>query len=356
MAPVNSEPTTRLVSTRSLTVHVREAGSGEPVLFLHGFPQDSWMWRGHVTRLGASGSGWHCVAADTRGFGRTDKPRERVTRQLLVRDVVDLLDALGIDEVSLVGHDWGGIIASAVALQQPARVRRLALIDTLCTTWVPWAVHGWWFKDEPRPERFFAAHARDFIAALFAGAPPPYGGWPDVPWLPPSPRWSPTDHWAAADVQHYADVFDDPDVWFHAISSYRDALPFHDRDPAGACRHRSSAQIAAEWSASPSSPRSPNAAWYPDFAPEDRHLVYSGPTLLIFSRYLAPGVFAELPRDELPPDDVFPGSGPGADPFTASFVRHFPALRTRAANCGHFVPEEDPDRTEQCLREWLRWA
>ena len=347
---------TRHVTTRSLTFHVREAGAGEPVVFLHGFPQDSWMWRRHLATLGAPGGDLHCIAPDMRGFGATDKPRERVTRQLLARDVIDLIDALGVDRVSLVGHDWGGIIASAVALQYPHRVRRLALIDTLCTTWIPWAVHGWWFKDEPRPERFFAAHGRAFVASLFAGTKPPYGGWPEVPWLPPSSRLDPSPWWSAADVQHYVDVFDDPDTWFNAISYYRDALPFHRRAGGGGAQHVSNARIGAEWSSTPSTPRAPNASWYPDFAPEDRHLTYKGPTLLIYSRYLAPGPFTGLAPGRLPADDIFSASGPGSDEFTASFHRHFPALRTRASAAGHFIPEEDPVRTEQCLREWLTWT
>lgn len=342
------EPTSRLVTTRSLRFHVREAGAGEPVLFLHGFPQDSWMWRG---QLAALSDGWQCIAADTRGFGGTDKPRQRVTRQLLVRDIVDLLDALDIEQVSLVGHDWGGIIASAVALQQPRRVRRLALIDTLCTTWVPWAVHGWWFKDEPRAEVLFERHGRAFIEALFAGVPPAYGGWPDVPWLPPSPWFDPGAHWSNDDVEHYAAAFDDPGTRFNAISYYRDALPFH-REGA----HVSNMQVAAEWNAAPSTPRSPNQAWFPDFAPEDRHLTYAGPTMLLFSRYLVPGAFAGVAHGELPSDGAFPPPGsPGADAFTASFTRHFPTMQARAAVTGHFIPEEDPARTEQCLREWLGW-
>jgi pimeloyl-ACP methyl ester carboxylesterase len=343
---------TRHVPTRSLTFLVREAGEGEPVLFLHGFPQDSWMWRHHLRSMS---SDCRCIAADTRGCGGTDKPRERVTRQLLARDIVDLLDALEIDRVSLVGHDWGGIIASAVALQHPHRVRRLALIDTLCSVWLPHAVHGWWFKDEPRPEQFFAAHARDFIAMLFAGRTFESGGWPDFPWLAPRSSWDATRFWTEEDVAHFADVFDDSDVWFNAISSYRDALPFHrsddDAPPDAPAVFVSAQQVAAEWNAAPSTPTQPNQTWYPRFAPEDRRLGFDGPTLLLYGRYLVPRAFAAAPAGELPPDDHFPAD----DPFTRSFVHHFPRLRTRAASTGHFVPEEDPARTEQCLREWLAW-
>src|SRR5579859_6336801 len=134
---------TRFVKTAALTVHVREAGTGLPAVFLHGFPADSWMWR---HQLEALSDRWWCIAPDTRGYGLTDKPRIRVTRDLLARDVIELLDALDLDRATLIGHDWGGIIASATAFRYPDRVERLAPLDTLCSVWPLKGRHGWWFK------------------------------------------------------------------------------------------------------------------------------------------------------------------------------------------------------------------
>lgn len=118
------------VDVGGLRVHYRTLGEPDasPVVLLHGFPQDSWMWRHQVPVLAEH---HRVIAPDTRGFGYTDKPRVRVTRDVLARDQVGLLDALGIEHAALVGHDWGGIIAFRAAIDFPDRFSRLALIDTL---------------------------------------------------------------------------------------------------------------------------------------------------------------------------------------------------------------------------------
>ena len=350
----------RIVETASLRVHVREAGEGDPVLLLHGFPQDSWMWRHQMAALSDR---WRCIAPDTRGYGLTDKPRIRVTRDLLARDVVELLDALDIERAAVVGHDWGGIIASATAFRYPDRVSRLGLVDTLCSVWIPWGIHGWWFKDEPRAERFFEQHGTEFIGSVFGGRPRTYTGPPASPWAPVEGSegsaamsgWDPTRYWTEEDVDHYVSVFDHPDVWFHAVEYYRHALPFHRELPDPTARHGvaheflSNPRVAAQWNVEGTLLAHPEFPWFPVFAPEDRHVTYDGPTLYLYSPFLVPGPFAEVPDGVLPPDDVFPPS----DPYCESFTRHFPWLRTRAARTGHFIPEEDPDRTTACIVELL---
>ena len=136
------------------------------MILLHGYPQTSHMWRHQMPVLGER---FKVYAPDTRGYGGTDKPRTRLDRSILARDIIDLMDALDIESARIVGHDWGGIIASAAALKYPDRFSRLGLIDTLVSVWITWGIHGYWFKCEPDAEDFFKKHHRDFIRSTLGG-------------------------------------------------------------------------------------------------------------------------------------------------------------------------------------------
>jgi pimeloyl-ACP methyl ester carboxylesterase len=341
----------RFVETASLRVHVREAGEGDPVVLLHGFPQDSWMWRHQAPVLAER---YRVIAPDTRGYGYTDKPRVRVTRDILARDAVGLLDALSIEHAALVGHDWGGIIAFKAAIDFPERFTRLALVDTLTSVWIPWGIHGYWFKCEPQAEQFFAEHGVEFIRSVFGGENHTYGGPPESPWAQAAAEgevaegsramqgWDPTRYYTPADVDHYAQMFADPGSWFHAVEYYRHALPFHfERD--GSVEFASNPTVAAMW-AHPLATH-PDRELFPVFAPEDRHKTYPHPALYLYSPFLVPQAFGA----GMPADDHIVGGNPYAD----SFPRHFPDLRCRGALTGHFIPEEDPARTNDVLTAFL---
>ena len=158
---------------------------------------------------------------------QTDKPA-RGSPALLADDVIRFLDAVGIEQATLVGHDWGGIIAFKAAIDHPDRINRLALLDTLCTVWAPAAVHGWWFKVEGLAEELFGRYHREFIEVLFGGRDAPVlGTRPASPWpIPPGDR--PRPDWIGDDdLDSLRAVVLRPDVWRHAISYYRYGLPFH---------------------------------------------------------------------------------------------------------------------------------
>ncbi|NVB41036.1 alpha/beta fold hydrolase [Pseudenhygromyxa sp. WMMC2535] len=98
------------------------------VLCLHGFPELAVSWREQLAGLSDR---YRVIAPDMRGYGGTDAPpRVRdYDMDLLVRDVVELIDAVGVDKVHLVGHDWGGAVAWAVAQHHGERLHSLSVLN-----------------------------------------------------------------------------------------------------------------------------------------------------------------------------------------------------------------------------------
>lgn len=117
------------VRVGEVELNVAVAGSGSPVLLLHGFP-DSWhLWHRQVPALVAAGH--RVVAPDLRGYGLSDRPTDVDAYALteLLGDVVGLLDQLGIERAAVVGHDWGALLAWALATTEPTRVTRLVALS-----------------------------------------------------------------------------------------------------------------------------------------------------------------------------------------------------------------------------------
>ena len=110
--------THRFVDAGGLRVHVAEAGEGEPLVLLHGWPQHWWCWR-HVVPL-LSGR-YRLVMPDLRGHGWTGAPSSGYDKEQLATDLLGTLDALELPRVGLVGHDWGGFTGFLAALRAPER-------------------------------------------------------------------------------------------------------------------------------------------------------------------------------------------------------------------------------------------
>jgi len=102
---------------------------GPLVLLLHGFPECWIAWRYQLPALAAAG--FRAVAPDLRGYGKSDKPGGVAAYRIesLVRDVDRLIAGLGRERADLVGHDWGGHVAWHVAMWNPERVRKLAVLN-----------------------------------------------------------------------------------------------------------------------------------------------------------------------------------------------------------------------------------
>jgi epoxide hydrolase 4 len=112
-----------------LDLHRVEAGSGHPVVLLHGFPEFWWGWRRQIPAL--ADAGFRAVAPDLRGYNLSAKPEgiAAYTVDALVGDLVGLIDTLGAERVHLVGHDWGGIVAWYAAMLHPERIDRLVVLN-----------------------------------------------------------------------------------------------------------------------------------------------------------------------------------------------------------------------------------
>jgi len=113
-----------------LRLHVVGDGpkDGPPVILLHGFPESWWAWRKQIAPLAKRG--FLVIVPDLRGYGDSAAPEgvDNYTLDRLAADIVGIADALGVERFDLVGHDWGGVIAWAVAGHYPDRVRRLVAI------------------------------------------------------------------------------------------------------------------------------------------------------------------------------------------------------------------------------------
>ena len=102
---------------------------GPLVLLLHGFPEMSYAWRRQMGPLAAAG--FRVVAPDQRGYGWSSKPQGRAayTLDLLAADMVALAQALGHERASVVGHDWGGLVAWTLATRHSAFCERVAILN-----------------------------------------------------------------------------------------------------------------------------------------------------------------------------------------------------------------------------------
>ena len=116
----------RFVEARGVRFHVAEAGSGPPVLLLHGWPQHWYMWRHVIARMRAS---HRLIAPDLRGFGWSEAPGEGYDGETFAADAVALLDELGIERALVLGHDWGGWTAMLLGLLEPGRVERMVVLN-----------------------------------------------------------------------------------------------------------------------------------------------------------------------------------------------------------------------------------
>ena len=114
-----------------VTPNVQTGGArgGEPILFLHGFPESHRTWRAVAPTLAQD---HFIIAPDQRGFGASDRPDgvAAYATDRILEDLIALADTLELDRFTLVGHDWGGAVAWLAALRHPDRLKRLVIVNS----------------------------------------------------------------------------------------------------------------------------------------------------------------------------------------------------------------------------------
>ena len=117
------------VDAGGLRMHVVEAGppDGDPVLLLHGWPQNWYQWRHQIPALAAAG--YRVIAPDLRGFGQTEATPRGYEKENMATDVLNLMDAMGLERVKLLAHDWGGWIAFILCTRAPERFEKYVALN-----------------------------------------------------------------------------------------------------------------------------------------------------------------------------------------------------------------------------------
>ncbi|MER5337784.1 alpha/beta hydrolase [Micromonospora sp. NPDC002717] len=133
----------RVTVADGVTLNAAVAGSGSPVVLLHGFPQTHLMWRHVAADLAADHT---VICPDLRGYGDSDKPADpdgtAYAKRTMAADVVALARALGHDRFALAGHDRGALVAVRAGLDHPRAVTHLAALDVLPTLDMWDVLHG----------------------------------------------------------------------------------------------------------------------------------------------------------------------------------------------------------------------
>jgi pimeloyl-ACP methyl ester carboxylesterase len=261
----------RMIETNGIHMHVTEQGRGPLVILCHGFPELGYSWRHQLPALAEAG--FHAVAPDQRGYGRTDRPIpiEAYNIFQLAGDMVGLVHALGEEKAVIAGHDWGAPVAWHSALLRPDIFHALILLS------VPYAGRSWssirpteamkkmagdrqfyilYFQEPGKAEKELEAEVRGTMLKSFytlSGDPPPEKRWTflfgkdqrfiDTSHMPDAlPAWL-----TEADIDVFTEAFERTGFrgglnWYRNIDRNWELTPFL----SGARIHQPSLFVAGE--------------------------------------------------------------------------------------------------------------
>lgn len=164
----------RMIDAGEASIFVQYAGSGSPVILLHGYAESGDMWGPLARELVREHT---VIVPDLRGLGRSSKPPQGYDKKTQARDIRAVVTALGFDEATVVGHDLGAIVAYAYAAQYPDKIKRLVFMEAPVPGVGPWAEVAampalWHWNFEGRVaerlvdgrERIYFDHFWDFAA------------------------------------------------------------------------------------------------------------------------------------------------------------------------------------------------
>ncbi len=218
-----------------LRMHYERAGSGPPVVLLHGWPQTSHCWRHVVPRLAERHT---VIAPDLRGYGLTDKPADGYDKRTMAADVSGLVRTLGFDRVSVVGHDRGARGAHRWALDRPDEIDRLALLDIVPTRAMfrgdMTVARGYWhwlFHLQPDlPELLVGDRVEEYLRWFFE-------------------RWTVDRAAVEEGIEHYVAAFCRPGALRAGFDDYRATFPADlEHDDADAAQgHRLRGPVRVLW-------------------------------------------------------------------------------------------------------------
>ena len=203
-----------MIDTADLAIHVQEINphSAKPVMLLHGWPDDASTWDQVAPVIGEAG--FRVIVPTLRGFGDTSFRYAQAPRTgnsgIHAMDMIALLDALGIEKLAVIGHDWGANIAEALAIGWPDRIERIAMLATpprlggMPTPSFEQAQRYWyhWFMATDRGAQAVRADPHGFA---------------HIHWQ----NWAPPGWFDEATFQKVAKSFDNPDWVAVTLHSYR---------------------------------------------------------------------------------------------------------------------------------------
>jgi haloalkane dehalogenase len=119
----------RFVTVGGRRIHYVQEGDGDPVLFLHGNPTSSYVFRNVLAGV-AKGAGRCAIAMDLLGFGKSDKPDIDYSCSIHADIIASFIEAMRLERIALVGEDWGGFLGTYVMTQMPGRFQTAVLMET----------------------------------------------------------------------------------------------------------------------------------------------------------------------------------------------------------------------------------